>query len=55
MERLWLDLRMHHWSNRVYDVEDAVAAMAMAGWRAVCLDPARVRSVCRCEYLGTGS
>jgi transposase len=55
VERLWLYLRQHHWSNRVYASLAALEAAAMAGWRAVCLDAARVRSICRCEYLGTGS
>jgi transposase len=55
VERLWLYLRMHHWSNRVYDDVDAVEAAAMAGWRAVCLDPVKVKSICRCEYLDPGS
>jgi transposase len=51
VERLWLYLRQHYWSNRVYEDVDAVEAAAMAGWRAVCLDPAKVKSICRCEYL----
>jgi transposase len=55
VERLWLYLRQHHWSNRVDEDVDAVEAAAAVGWRAVCLDPERIRSVCRCEYLDTGS
>ena len=53
VERLWLYLRQHFWSNRVYEDVDAVEAAAMAGWRAVCLDPAKVKvkSTCRCDYL----
>ena len=51
VERLWLYLREHHWSNRVYADVDAVEAAAMSGWRSVCLDEAKVRSICRCEYL----
>jgi hypothetical protein len=51
VERLWLYLRPHFWSNRVYEDLDAVEEAAMAGWRAACLDPAKVRSLCRCEYL----
>jgi transposase len=51
VERLWLYLRMHLWSNRAYEDVDAVEAAAMAGWRAVCLDPAKVTSICRCDYL----
>lgn len=54
VERLWLYLRQHYWSNRVYDDVDAVEEAAMSGWRAVCLDAAKVRSICRCEYLEPG-
>ena len=55
VERLWLYLREHHWSNRVYADVDAVEAAAMSGWRSVCLDEAKVRSICRCEYLSEGN
>jgi transposase len=55
VERLWLYLRQHHWSNRVYEDVDAVEEAATVGWRAVCLDAERVRSICRCEYLDPGS
>lgn len=55
VERLWLYLRQHHWSNRVYPDLDALEAVAIAGWRAVCLRPDKVQTVCRCEYLPTGS
>jgi hypothetical protein len=51
VERLWLYLRQHHWSNRVYRDIEAVEEAAVSGWRAACLDPARVRSICRCEYI----
>jgi transposase len=54
VERLWHYLREHHWSNRQYkgirELEDA----AVAGWRAVCLKPGLVQTVCRCEYLPVG-
>jgi hypothetical protein len=50
VERLWRHLRRRHWSNRTYADLDAVEAAAVAGWRAVCLDPAKVRSICRCGY-----
>lgn len=55
VERLWLYLRRRHWSNRVYADIDAVEEAAVAGWRAACLDPAKVSSICRCEYLNIGS
>jgi transposase len=51
VERLWHYLREHHWSNRVYEGVEALEEAAVAGWRAVCLRPELVRSVCRCEYL----
>jgi transposase len=54
VERLWLYLRHHYWSNRVYTDTDALEAAAVFGWRAVCLNPDKVRTICRCEYL-TGS
>ena len=55
VERLWLYLREHHWSNRVYPDLDALEEAAVAGWRAVCLTPEKVKTICRCEYLSTGS
>ena len=45
----------HHWSNRVYRDVDALEEAAVAGWRAACLAPGIIRSVCRCEYAETGS
>lgn len=51
VERLWLHLRRRHWSNRVYKDIDAVEEAAMTGWRAVCLDGSKIKSICRCEYL----
>ncbi len=55
VERLWLYLRQHHWSNRTYADLAALEEAAVAGWRAVCLTPDKVRTICRCEYAGTGS
>ncbi len=55
VERLWLYLRQHHWSNRVFPNIAAVEEAAVAGWRAVCLCPDKVKSICRCEYLSPGS
>jgi len=51
VERLWLDLRQHDWSNRVYPDLDALEQAAVDGWQAVCLRPDRVKTVCRCEYI----
>jgi len=55
VERLWLYLRHHHRSNRVYPDLDAPEEAAVAGWRAVCLHPDKIKSICRCEYLPPGS
>ena len=55
VERLRLYLRQHHWSNRVYANIGAVEDAAEEGWRAVCLKPERIKTVCQCEYLDTGS
>jgi transposase len=55
VERLWRYLREHHWSNRVYRDLEALEDAAVAGWRAVCLGPETVKSVCRCEYAQAGS
>ena len=55
VERLWRYLRQRHWSNRPYaDVRELERA-AVCGWRAVCLHPELVKSVCRCRYAQTGS
>ena len=55
VERRWLYLREHYWSNRVYPDLDALEGAAITGWRAVCLHPDKVKTVCRCEYLTGGS
>lgn len=54
VERLWLYLRQHYWSNRVYPDIEALEEAAVSGWRAVCLSPDKIKSVCRCGYLPTG-
>ena len=55
VERLWLYLREHHWSNRGYGDVEALEEAAVGGWRAVCLQPEKIKTVCRCEYADTGS
>ena len=55
VERLWLYLRSHYWSNRVYEDIETLEEAAVSGWRAVCLTPEKVKTVCRCEYLPPGS
>lgn len=54
VERLWLYLRQHHWSNRTYRDIDALEEAAVAGWRAVCLRPEKIKTICRCDYAETG-
>jgi transposase len=51
VENLWHYLRAHHWSNRVYRDYDALLEAATESWRAVCLDPEKIRSVCAVPYL----
>ena len=55
VERLWLYLREHYWSNRAYKDIGALEAAAECAWRAVCLDPDKIKTVCRCGYADTGS
>jgi transposase len=51
VENLWPYLRSHDWSLRVYRNYDELEAAAMAAWRAVCLDPGSVRSICAAPYV----
>ena len=55
VDRQWLDLRRHHWSSRVPADAGAVERAAAEGRRAACLNPERVETVCRREYLTAGS
>jgi transposase len=55
VERLWRHLRQRRWSNRVYKGIRELEQAAVCGWRAACLDPETVKSVCRCEYARPGS
>jgi transposase len=55
VERLWLYLRQRHWSNRVYKDIGAPEGAAACAWRAVCLGPDKIKTVCRCRYADTGS
>jgi transposase len=54
VERLWRYLRDHHWSNRVYPTTTDLESAAVDGWRAVCLNAERIKTVCRCDYPHTG-
>ena len=46
VENLWHDLHSHHWSLRVYKDYEALKEAAVEAWRAVCLEPELVRSIC---------
>ena len=51
VENLWHYLRSHYWSLRVYRDYEALEEAAMSAWRAVCLDPELVRSICAAPYV----
>jgi transposase len=51
VENLWQYLRSHPWSHRVYPDYEALRDAAAAAWRAVCLDPEKIRSICAAPYL----
>jgi transposase len=51
VENLWHYLRSHHWSLRVYADYEALKAAAVTAWRAVCMVPELVRSVCAAPYV----
>jgi transposase len=51
VENLWHYLRSHHWSHRVYPDYEALRDAAAVAWRAVCLDPEKIRTICAAPYL----
>ena len=51
VENLWHYLRSHHWSHRVYRDYQALQEAAVEAWRAVCLDPEKIRTICAAPYL----
>jgi len=51
VENLWHYLRSHYWSLRVYKDYEALKEAAVDAWRAVCLVPELVRSVCAAPYV----
>jgi transposase len=55
VENLWHYLRSHHWSNRKYDTVEDLLEAAETAWRATCLDPNVIRTVCRAPYAETRS
>lgn len=46
VENLWHYLRSHYWSNRLYPKWEDLKQAATAAWRAVCLVPELIKSVC---------
>lgn len=53
VENLWHYLRSHHWSNRKYETVDDLFDAAVTAWRATCLDPTIIRTVCHTPYAET--
>ncbi len=51
VENLWHYAREHFWANRKYADYAALEQAAREGWRAVCLDAEKVKSVCATPYL----
>lgn len=51
VENLWHYEREHFWANRKYADYAALETAALEGWRAVCLDPEKVKTICAAPYL----
>jgi transposase len=51
IEKLWQYLRQHYWSNRVYEGYDHLRQAANHAWKNVCLNPAKIKTVCRANYI----
>ena len=51
VENLWHYEREHYWANRKYDDYAALQDAARDGWRAVCLDPDKVKTICAVPWL----
>ena len=45
-ENLWHYLRSHYWSNRLYKTWEDLKQAATTAWRATCLTPDLIKSVC---------
>ena len=45
-ENLWHHLRNHYWSNRLYRSWEDLKQAALDAWRAVCLVPSMIQSIC---------
>lgn len=51
VENLWHYEREHYWANRKYDDYAALQDAAREGWRAVCLLPDKVKTICAVPWL----
>ena len=51
VENLWHYEREHYWANKKYADYAALQTAAREGWRAVCLDPEKVKTICAAPYL----
>ena len=51
IEKLWQYLRQHYWSNRVYKGYDHLRQAANHAWKKVCLNPTKIKTVCRTSYI----
>lgn len=51
IEKLGQYLRQHDWSNRVYKNYDHLRQAARDAWQKVCLNPKKVKSICRANYI----
>lgn len=51
VEKLWQYLRMHYWSNRIYEDYDALRMAAVQAWQSTCLDESKIKSICRAKYV----
>jgi hypothetical protein len=47
-------VRTRHWSNRVSPTLAALEEAAVDGWRTVCRNAERIKTVCRYDYLEPG-
>jgi hypothetical protein len=54
IEHHWHYPRRRRWINRLYGAYDELREAAGDGWPSSCLDPERIRTVCRVDYLDTG-
>jgi hypothetical protein len=47
-----VDMRQHYWPNhRIYEDYDALRMAAIDTRQKTCLDPKKVKSICRTKYV----